>query len=80
MEFKKSELLVNIYGVEYKLAKPTFAQARDLSRNIKSKGEEDSFDIICEHLASLGLSKEVVESMESEHVLALCEHLSAKKN
>jgi len=81
MEFKKSEpIKVTIYGTEHNLVKPTFAMSRDMNRRMKSGGEDKSFDLMCEYLGGLGLSKEVVEGMEADHVLALCEFLAPKKS
>ena len=80
MEFKKSEIKVTIYGNVYTLTKPTFAQAREAAKKSKDTNAEDSYEVLCAYLSSLGLPKEVVEGMEAEHVLALCEYLSPKKS
>lgn len=81
MEFTRSQpVKVLIYGQEYSLKKPSFALSRDLARKIKSEGEEKTYDVMCEYLNGLGLPKEVVEDMEAEHVLGLCEHLTPKKS
>lgn len=80
MEFKKSELSVIIYGTTYNVTKPTFAQSRAMGKKLKAEGDENSFDVLCEHLCGLGLPKEVIEGMEADHVLTLCEYLSPKKS
>lgn len=79
MEFKKSEVKVTIYGKEYVLTKPTFAQSREMSKKIQVDAS-NSFDVLCDHLSLLGLPKEVVENMEADHVVSLCEYLSPKKS
>ncbi|TXH08954.1 MAG: hypothetical protein E6R04_09675 [Spirochaetes bacterium] len=81
MEFVRSEpIKVMIYGKEYAVKKPTFAVTRDLTRKIKEHGEDKTYDVMCEYLSGLGLPKEVVEDMEAEHVLGLCEYLTPKKS
>lgn len=80
MEFKKSEpIKATIYGKEYQLKKPSFSASRKLSRDLKNLGEEEALDVLNRFLIEMGLSQEILDEMESDHVLQLCEYLSPKK-
>ena len=83
MEFvveKSPEIKVRIYGQDYSLTKPTHKMAKELAKKIKGAGEDEAYDIISAYIVGLGLPQEVLEGMEADHVLKLCDFLAPKKN
>lgn len=80
LKFERSKVSVEIYGEKLELRKPTFGESVELSKKIKENGgEENSTEIIMQFLESLGLPKQLLQSMEAEHVVTLLEHISGKK-
>jgi hypothetical protein len=83
MEFvveKSPKIKVRIYGEDYDLTKPTHKVAKELAKKIKGIDESEAYDMISDYLVGLGLPGDVLENMEADHVLKLCDFLAPKKN
>ena len=79
LEFKKTEVEAMIYGVAYKLRRPTVREAQDYGKSVAAKGEQDSAMLLLELLEKCGLPVEVSEQMEAEHLVSLVEALMPSK-
>lgn len=82
MEFsieKSPKIKVRIYGQDYDLTKPTHKVATAMAKKLKDKDGANTYDVISDYLVGLGLPVKVIDEMESEHVLDLCDFLSPKK-
>lgn len=82
MEFKRSEpTKVCIYGIGYELKKPDYAIAKKLNRELELvKGNSDKqLELMGAFVTSCGLSQDVLDSMEMDHVIELVEFLTPKK-
>ena len=79
LEFKKTEIEANIYGVVHKLRRPSVKEAQDYSAAVKGlEGEEQSM-MLLKLLEKCGLPVDVSLAMESEHLVQLVEGLMPSK-
>lgn len=76
-EFKRSDVVLNIYGSEIKVSLPTFGQAKKLRERAKQDGND--LVMVQEVLVECGISAEVLESMEAQHVGELIEFMVSPK-
>lgn len=81
-EIQKSTERVNIYGTWYDIRQPTVKEAREISKQVKDKPEDDALGDMVSYVATLGVPKDVLESMETKHFLKLVTYLAegSKKN
>lgn len=79
MKIEKSKpIMVEIYGKQVELKSPTYGQIKDLARSIK-EDQEKANEFTAKFLEDLGLHQDVLNEMEVEHVVSLCEFLTSKK-
>lgn len=79
LEFKKTEIEANIYGVVHKMRRPSVKEAQDYSAQVKKMGEEDSSMLLLQMLEKCGLPIDVSLAMESDHLVQLVEGLMPSK-
>lgn len=77
----KAKMIVEVDGTTYELTKPTVAMKQDLSLKLNSKDAKapNTTDCLVSFVASLGLPKEVIESMDEDNFIELVEFISKKK-
>lgn len=79
LEFKKTELEVNIYGTVRKLRRPTVLESQEYAK-LAAKGDEaKTTEGLMDLLRTCGLPTEVAEAMEPDHLIQLIEALMPKK-
>lgn len=76
MELKRKELKLKFDGQDFVIKFPTVKQIKELSK--KQEGEDD-LDMTLRFLDALGLSKDVAETMEPDHIKEIVDHLTAQK-
>tara|TARA_R110001632_G_scaffold52197_6_gene129730 strand:+ start:2296 stop:2541 length:246 start_codon:yes stop_codon:yes gene_type:complete len=64
LEFSKRRLKLNIYGEVVSLVYPTVKEFKDF----ESESKESGFEKMASFLEMLGMSKEVMENLEVEHL------------
>lgn len=80
MKFEKSKLIkVEIYGQNVEMKNPTFGQVKELAK-ITADSKDNSVEAMNAFLLELGLSQQILNDMETDHVVKLCEYLTSKKN
>ncbi len=83
MEFKRTEVKATIYGTEVNLRKPTYEEREEFIEliDVASKAEDTKqIQQIQKDLSlKLGLPKEVLKTMEADHVDQLLMELIGKK-
>jgi hypothetical protein len=80
LEFKKSVLKFTLDGKEYEVKFPTIKAVQAFQAKAKEKAEDD-LGLTIEFLSSLGLDKEVCETLEITHLTAILTALTdSKKN
>ncbi len=78
MEFKRSQLELNVYGETYKIKFPTLGE---LASYEATAGENvNTIEMTASFLDKLGLPKKIVLGMEPSHVQKVVEALTEKKN
>lgn len=79
IEFKeRSRLKANIYGKIVELKKPTVGAVEQMQAELAAPGAK-SIDVMVKFATELGLSKEIVESMEVDHFTQLMETICGTK-
>lgn len=85
LKFEKSQFKVNVYGTSQELRGASneeyFGYTDKLKKLIKEDGDDREYlSAAIKHIVSLGMTKEVAESMEWTHISELIEVIhSAKK-
>ena len=77
LEFTRKELKFKLDGNEYLLKFPSVKQISEYS--VSYEKAEDKFDCIVEFLNRLGLSREVSEGMELDHLTTILKALTEEK-
>jgi hypothetical protein len=79
---ERTKLSVTIYGKEFKILKPNVMQTRAVLQKITALTDStESSDIWIGFLCELGFEKELLETMEPEHLLKLIDFVTGvKKN
>ena len=76
LEIKRKKLTVKIDGVVYELHRAKVMQLKELSKQTEGvEGIEKTIDFIVQS----GLPREVVESLEAEHIGLVMEELTGSK-
>ncbi len=79
LEFKRTEVQLNIYGQDIKISMPSEEQVLKMQEEMTgAKEQEDSHKILLARrnfLISLGIPEELLKSMEFKHVSQLAEGL-----
>lgn len=80
--FKRTEKEYEIYGTVVKLRVPLFTRLEQFEVKMKEvqKDPTQSKLIVFEFLSEIGLTKEVFEQMELDHIFELIDDLCGKKN
>lgn len=77
---ERSKLAVKIYGQEFEVLKPNVMQTRVILQKIgELKDAVAVTDAWIEFLVGLGFPKELLESMEPEHLMTLIDFVSGVK-
>lgn len=78
LQFNKTIYKINFYGSEYEMRKPTVRETVNFQKTLASLQSEDEKLLgLMDFFISLGLPKEIVESMQIDHIVELSEKLSA---
>lgn len=82
LELKRKKINVKLDGQSYPLTVPTLREADKYQARAKKAGDEGKeLELLFDFLNERGLPKEVIESLEVDHVNLLVEHLlGVKKN
>lgn len=75
----KKKFHVKYEGQVYEVRKPTLGESRVFSE-LQKNPETSSLGTMIDHLAKLGLPREVSENLDEDQLEALFEKLSSKKN
>jgi len=73
---KRDEINAKIYGVEYKIRKPTVREAEQMRKSLKKATEDEATEVMMKFLSHLGLPQEAGLEMQADHFVQLCECLS----
>lgn len=74
LKFKKRQLKIDLYGKEVLLDFPTVGHAKKYEKELNKKDIEE-FDVMGDFLADLGMEKEVLNGVETEHLKAIIDAL-----
>lgn len=75
MKLIRRELALDLYGKEYKISFPTVRQSQAYANSLNGKEDNESIGLLADFLDSLGIPKDVVLDMESEHLTQLVQEL-----
>ena len=80
-QIERSKVRVRLYGKEYDLTKPTIGEVDSLQEQIDdAKGDESKqYKLMKVWMGNRGLSEDVINSLEVDHFIELCEFLTGKK-
>lgn len=82
MEFKlpdRTKITVDIYGTKHVISKPTTGQMDIVYADFDKQGVEQRFQNSKSLLVSVGLKKDVVDSIEMDHMDLLIERLMGQE-
>jgi LPS O-antigen subunit length determinant protein (WzzB/FepE family) len=80
MKLVKSFLEIEIYGEQAKIRVPNYKEFQEYRNKLKNMGEQDdAAEVMKEFLCSLGLSKEIFDQLELDHIAQIMEALTSKK-
>ena len=79
MEFKRTELELTIYGQKCKLRFPVMREFREFSKKAANASEQDSLDLTKDFLCSLGMSEQLFEELEPDHMRQIIESVTSKQ-
>jgi hypothetical protein len=82
LELKRTNMKVKIYGDEYDLRKPSVKEMEDFGERANAMADDPkSLTLMKELVVSLGMPSDLIEKMEFDHFVELCNYLTgAKKN
>lgn len=73
-------LPVKIFGIEYKLAKPTRKQMVEMQTVLGTEnGKTKSLEVLGDFLVSSGLPVDVVDELQIQHITLLIEAMTGAK-
>jgi hypothetical protein len=80
MKIVKTILEIEIYDQKIEMRKPTFKESQQYRESLLKMGENgDAADVMMAFLESLGLPKEIFESLEFGHITQIMELVTGSK-
>ncbi len=75
-EVQKTTEKVKIYGEWYEVKQPTVKDAITMTKKSKEAPTEEALVEMAEYVSSLGIPKEVINEMETDHFIQLVQYLT----
>lgn len=79
LKLQRTVLKLDIYGNLFEIAKPTYAFAKEWQAKVKDMSEEEVASYTVELLQSFGIPKDIIESLEIEHLGMIIEAIFGAK-
>lgn len=78
MEFKRTELKLNVYGKDYTVKFPSIGELSHYEKQLKNDTGNE-IEHVLNLLDSLGLPRNIANGMEMHHLMAVVEKFTEKK-
>ena len=80
MKLERTVLILDLYGEEISLKRPTFLEAEQYQEQLRaSEKTDETTSVLKSFLEKMGLPKEKFESLEFDHVALILESLLTPK-
>lgn len=78
-KIERKKLTVEIYGIEYNLAKPKFKDIVEMQDKLETLTAAEKFLFIKKNLIESGIPEEVIDDMDGDNMIELLDIINGSK-